>query len=103
MTLSRRARESIAILFLLAFAVLVLRANVRQPSELNWLDRGLLRLSAPVQSGLNRVARGAANLWKGYVYLVDVRKDNVSLAADNRRLAGELAKARLAESRAVKL
>src|SRR5436305_1723441 len=103
MTISRRSREAIAILFLLTGAALVLRANVRHPSELTWLDRGVLKLSAPVQAGLTGVGRGAGNLWRGYVYLVDVKRDNDRLAEENRRLQGELSKARLAESRAAKL
>jgi rod shape-determining protein MreC len=79
---------------LLAVPALVLRAQVRAPSELNWLDRGVLRASAPVQNGLTRAAASVGEGWRRYVYLVDVEKDNRALREENARLAGELEQAR---------
>ena len=103
MTISRRAREASIIFVLILCAFLVLRANRRDPSSLNWVDRGVLRVSAPVQSAFTRAGRAVAGTWRGYVYLVDVKKENDHLIDENRRLAGELARSKLAEGRVTQL
>jgi rod shape-determining protein MreC len=102
-TLSRRTREAAAIAALLAVGVLVLRASGKRPSDLNWLDRTVLRASAPVQAGLTSAGRALAGAFRGYVWLVDVKRDNARLADENRRLRAELESARLEGDRAGKL
>ena len=42
-------RDFAILLALLIVPALFLRANLRDPSELSWLDRALVRVSGPVQ------------------------------------------------------
>jgi rod shape-determining protein MreC len=78
---------------LLAFAVLLLRANLKEPERLSALDRGLLRVSAPVESGLVSGVRGAGRLWSRYVALWRVSDENRVLREENARLQAELVQA----------
>lgn len=103
MALPRRAREAMLVIALLLVTVLVLRANQKNPSELNVLDRAVLQLSAPLESAFTAIGRSIAGTWRGYVYLVDVKQENQRLSDENRRLAGELSQARLAEGRVTQL
>src|SRR5579883_657936 len=103
MPVSRRTRELVLVGVLLALAVLVFRANSRKPAQLSALDRVVLRASAPIQGALAGAVSGAAGAFRGYVYLVDVRRDNARLLDENRRLQLELARTRLADERATRL
>ena len=103
MTVQRRLREVALTVLLLSAAALVLRASTRKPYELNWLDRAVLRVSVPVQDAITTVLRGAGRGWYSYVSLVDVQRNNLRLAEDNRRLLGELARTRQQGERVARL
>src|SRR4051794_18992957 len=94
MTLSRRTREVALVVSLLGVSALVLRANTRKPSQLGLVDRVVLRASAPLQAAVTGAVDGVAGAWRGYVYLVEVKRDNARLLGDNRRLQSEVARAR---------
>lgn len=74
------------VIVLLALPFFFLRANMKNPSNLNALDSFLLRVSAPIEFAASSLARGVSNVWESYVYLVDVKADNERLAYDNARL-----------------
>src|SRR5215475_1963741 len=82
----KRYRDVAIVIVLLAVPFFFLRANMKKPENLNAVDRIILRVSAPIEFGASSVARGVANLWDDYVYLVDVKADNGRLAYDNARL-----------------
>ena len=89
-TLRRRLIDwGLAAVFLLVPA-LVLRASLRRPSELGAVDHAVLRVSAPLQSGVAWVVRRVASVWNGYVALTDVEDENRELRAENERLRREL-------------
>jgi rod shape-determining protein MreC len=81
----------------------VLRASTRKPYELNWLDRLVLRVSSPVEELFTGAAHGVGRAWSGYINLVETRRDNLRLENENRRLQGEVARARLEEERVKRL
>ena len=83
-------RDFAILLALVVVPALFLRANLRDPSHLSWLDRALLRVSGPVQYVAEWAADGASSLIEEYVYLVDVRADNDHLRAENDRLRREM-------------
>ena len=83
---------------LLLMALLWYSVNLRQQDETNFLEGVVLRLTGPVQAGLNHAIRGAADIWGHYLYLVDTEEENRALVENNRNLS-----ARLAENNEVRL
>jgi rod shape-determining protein MreC len=98
-TLTRRARELVIVATLLAVPVLFLRANLAATDHLNVVDRAILRVSAPLQSGLTAAVRGIGNGWTRYIALVHVKEDNARLTDENAKLRAELVAAKNAASR----
>lgn len=103
MQLPRRARELVIVAILLALPLLFLRAHVRSPSELNGLDRVILRISAPLEAGLTAVGRGIGGAWHRYVALWHVQDENARLKQENARLKSELSQSTLAAARSGEL
>jgi len=83
-------RNAAILLALLIIPIVFVRANLRDPSELSWLDRGLIRVSGPIQRVAEWAADGVTTLIEDYVYLVDVKSDNDHLRAENDRLRREM-------------
>lgn len=71
---------------LLLVALLWYSVSLRQQDETNFLESVVLRVTGPVQSGLNSAIGGAADLWNHYLYLVDTVEDNRRLMEENRTL-----------------
>ncbi len=86
MNLFKRFRDAAIAIVLLALPFFVLRANLRDPSKANFVDRWLLSLSAPVQWLAVRSASGASAIIEEYVYLVDVEAENDRISYENARL-----------------
>lgn len=76
---------------LLLMALLWYSVNLRHQDETNFLERVVLRLTGPVQDGLNHVIRGTADMWGHYLYLVDTEEENRILVENNRSLSAMLA------------
>jgi len=85
----KRYRDVGIVIILLAVPFFFLRANMKNPSSLNALDRIVLRISAPIEFAASSLGRGIGNLWESYVYLVDVKQDSERLAYENARLREE--------------
>jgi len=83
-------RDAAILLALLIVPAVFLRANLRDPSELSWLDRALLQVSGPVQYVAEWAADGVTSIVEDYVYLLDVKSDNDHLRAENDRLQREM-------------
>jgi rod shape-determining protein MreC len=86
----RRYRDVVLVILLLAVPFFFLRASIRNPEDLNPIDRALLKLSAPIEYFASALARGMSTLLSGYVYLVDVKADNNKLAYENARLRADV-------------
>jgi rod shape-determining protein MreC len=82
----RRYRDALIVVVLLAVPFFFLRASIRDPRELNAIDRAVVRLSAPIQYLSSLLAREVSNLWGNYVYLVEVKADHQRLEYENARL-----------------
>jgi rod shape-determining protein MreC len=90
MTLRRRLVDWSLTGVLILVPALVLRASLVRgtPSP---LDEALLRLTAPLETGVSWVVEGIGGTWSRYVALVDVEAENRELRDDNERLRKELA------------
>jgi rod shape-determining protein MreC len=83
----RRYRDILIVLLALAVPFWFLKSSMRDPTkQATGPDRIIVRLAAPVQYAAATLARGLSNLFGDYVYLVDVKEDNRSLASQNARL-----------------
>jgi rod shape-determining protein MreC len=101
--LSRRAREAVLVASLIALPVLFLRANLKAPTELNFLDRAILRISSPLQSLFGGIARSVGGAWGRYVHLVGVEAERAHLVEENARLRAELGEAQRSAARTTEL
>lgn len=75
---------------LLLVALLWYSINLRQQDETNFLESIVLRVTGPIQAGLDRGIGGVADLWGHYLYLVDTVEDNRRLVKENRTLRAVL-------------
>jgi len=86
MNFFRRFRDAAICVVLLALPFFVLRANLRDPASTTGIDRVMLQASAPIQYVATQLALGLSGFVQDYVYLIDVKRDNDRLQADNARL-----------------
>jgi rod shape-determining protein MreC len=89
MTLRRRLVDWSLTGVLILLPALVLRASLSRGTA-SPLDQALLRITAPLQTGVSWVVEGIGGTWSRYVALVDVEAENRELRADNERLRKEL-------------
>jgi rod shape-determining protein MreC len=83
----KRYRDAIVVLFALAIPFWFLRFNIKRDNRgLSGPDRVIMKLIAPVQYASALVAHSISGIISDYVYLVDVKKNNADLAAENARL-----------------
>ncbi|MDA3862288.1 MAG: rod shape-determining protein MreC [Deltaproteobacteria bacterium] len=83
MLLSRRSKEIILSIFLLALPVIFLFSNIKEPQNINSFDRFILRVSSPVQHASVFVYRRVHNIWLNYIYLVNLKEENDDLRLKN--------------------
>jgi rod shape-determining protein MreC len=89
----RRYRDAVVVVLALAVPFWFLRYNVKRDARgLSGPDRVIMNLIAPVQYAAATLANGLSNLVSDYVYLVDVKRNNADLAAENARLRAQVAK-----------
>jgi rod shape-determining protein MreC len=90
MTLRRRLVDWSLTAILIILPALVLRASLSRGTP-SALDRSLLGITAPLETGVSWIVEGIGGTWSRYVALVDVEAENRELRDDNERLRKELA------------
>ena len=85
----KRYRDVIISVILLVLPFLFLNSNLKNPDDLNALDRLLLQISAPIQWAAAAMANTASDIWDRYIYLVETRSENERLRRENSRLRDE--------------
>jgi rod shape-determining protein MreC len=83
MLLSRRARELSLSVLLFAVPVVLLYGNVGRPSQLNTVDRVVLRASAGLQRLMVAGVGAVVHVWDHYVWLRGLDRDNETLRRRN--------------------
>lgn len=71
---------------LLLVALLWYSVSLRGKEETNFLERLVLTVTGPAQSGLTSMINGTADIWEHYLFLVDTAAENEALVAENRTL-----------------
>lgn len=82
----KRIRDPLIVVLALAVPFWFLRASMKDPRQASGPDRLLLQISTPIQYAAAALARGVSGVWGDYIYLVDVKRDNAALAAQNAEL-----------------
>lgn len=90
MTLRRRLVDWSLTALLILIPALVLRASLSRGTP-SALDQALLRITAPLETGVSWIVEGIGGTWARYVALVDIEAENRELRDDNERLRKELA------------
>lgn len=83
MLLSRKAKDIIFSVLMLAIPVVFLFANIKEPHRLNALDRFILTLSSPIHQASVYIYRWVDGTWRNYIYLVNLKAENDRLRAEN--------------------
>lgn len=89
MTLFKRYRDAIICTVALVVPFFFLKANLKDESQLNPVDRIILMLSAPIQWGATAAAESIGEVWSDYIYLVDAKEENDKLRFEIQRLRAE--------------
>ena len=89
MDLFKRYRNMVICIIALVVPFFFLKANLKEESQLNPVDRVILTLSAPIQWMATAAAESVTEVWSDYIYLVDVKEENDQLKFELQRLQAE--------------
>ncbi len=89
MTFFKRYRDVLICTALLVIPFFFLKANLKDESQLNPVDRIILMLSAPIQWGATAAAESVGEVWSDYMYLVGAKEENERLRFEIQRLRAE--------------
>ncbi len=89
MSFFQRYRDIIVCLLALVIPFFFLKANLKDPSKLNGLDRVVVTLSTPIQWVATAAIEAIGEVWTGYIYLVDLKEENDRLRFEVQRLRAE--------------
>jgi rod shape-determining protein MreC len=86
LSLLKRYRQLLLVSALLLVPLVAFLASGRRGREPNFVDRAIIGLTSPLQSGLNWIIDGGVGLVNGYVDLRGVRRENDALRLENMQL-----------------
>jgi rod shape-determining protein MreC len=92
MTMRRRLVDWGLTGLLILIPALVLRASLSHPAP-SPFDKAIVRITAPLETGVSWIVEGFGGLWSRYVALVDVESENRELREENEKLRKQLAEA----------
>jgi rod shape-determining protein MreC len=81
-------KKLILALLLLSLPFIFFYANAKEERDLNFFDKAVRRISAPLQEATRWVVDTTSDLWEDYVYLRDQRKVNAKLHSEVQKLRG---------------
>jgi rod shape-determining protein MreC len=86
LSLFKRYRRFLFVSVLLLYPLVAFLASGRRGREPNFIDRAVIAMTAPLQSGLNWVIDGVVGTVNHYVDLRGVREENDALRLENMQL-----------------
>ncbi len=89
MSFLQRYKNTIVCILALSLPFFFLKANLKDASQLNAVDRVILTLSTPIQWAATAAAEVVGEVWSDYIYLVNTKDDNERLRFEISRLRAE--------------
>ncbi|MGM0576990.1 MAG: rod shape-determining protein MreC [Myxococcota bacterium] len=89
-----RHRVTIASFAALVVPLFLLYVHGRSPRNTTVVEYALLRLTSPVELAASHMLEGVADVWSGYVALVDLEQENEKLQREVQVLTGEALRAK---------
>jgi rod shape-determining protein MreC len=86
LSLLRRYRRFLIVSVLLLYPLVAFLVTGRRGRETNFVDRAVIAMTAPLQSGLNWIIDGVIGAVDHYVDLRDVQQENDALRLENMQL-----------------
>ena len=74
--------------------VIAIDTSTRSPREYRFYDRGLIGITAPIQSAISWSLEQIAYTFENYIYLWHTHRDNLALLDENRKLLNSIASLR---------
>lgn len=90
MTMRRKLVDWILTGLLILLPAVVLKTSLSRGTP-GALDEAVLRITAPLETGVSWIVEGIGGVWSRYVAVVDVESENRELREENERLRKELA------------
>jgi rod shape-determining protein MreC len=89
MSFFQRYKNVIVCILALVIPFFFLKANLKDPSQLNALDRVIVTVSTPIQWAATATIESIGEIWSKYIYLVKVKEENDRLRFEVQRLRAE--------------
>lgn len=84
-------RFYITLFFFLLIPVIALDTTSRAPRDYRFYDRVILAVTSPIQMAISWTLEQTVDATQGYIYLWNVKKQNLRLFEENRKLLGQIA------------
>jgi rod shape-determining protein MreC len=85
----KRQRRIIVLGFLILLSLQLIFAGVKETRDLSLPSRIIISISYHPLNFINTVFRGVRSLWRDYIYLVNLRRENLALRGRLAQLEGE--------------
>lgn len=91
-------RFYITLFLFLLIPVVALDTSSRAPRDYRFYDKVILGVTAPIQTAISWTLEQAVDVTQGYLYLWNVKQQNTRLFEENRKLLGQIAGLKEAQS-----
>jgi len=83
-------RFYVSLFLFLLIPVIAIDTSTRAPRDYRLYDRMILGITAPIQAGISWTLDQVVSGYQNYLYLWNVRQDNVALVSENRKLLNQI-------------
>lgn len=87
---SKSARINITLVSFLVISIILMSADVKRKGRLSILDEFILDSASIAQRGITSSYRAARDIWSGYIYLIGLKDENLTLRNETAALRREI-------------